>query len=488
MVSAFSQDFWKPGVVQVITLEYRYLFWALIGSYLPLVWLGQRFMKHRDPMRLKWVSFGWNIGLSLFSALGALVYLWNKPTVLLTLDLLDEDNHPWIRATMAFFALSKLAEFGDTFLLVFKKKPLIFLHVYHHLTVAMYGWYSQAVAARYCHLFAFINLVIHSWMYLYYALAIVIPRHPLLRAVRPYITMSQILQMFVGMTLASALLRLPSITGALRTNAICALLMYVSYAYLFILFYLENYVKGVHPIMTVAVGTMHIAAVFGLKLLWEHPQRVHLAVEIAICYVMSVLLVQHLASTVRSIGKNLKSSAERSAGPSRWMRSSLMVLNTWMTWAVEHQQLQRFYEDIVGKKSEDSSMPKNAESTAASSKEAQGGAVKRQRYLAQDLMADMAPVAQQLVKHCDDKKDVNCDESNTAALLRTIPLYFGQSRFKEDWILFAASMLLPALYGRGVYGSAVLGFVVHGCLRWCIELYTTGHLIAYPPRDDYKTC
>ena len=40
------------------------------------------------------------------------------------------------------FALSKVAELGDTFFVVMRKKPLIFLHWYHHAVVLVYSWNS----------------------------------------------------------------------------------------------------------------------------------------------------------------------------------------------------------------------------------------------------------------------------------------------------------------------------------------------------------
>lgn len=40
------------------------------------------------------------------------------------------------------FALSKIAEFGDTLFLVLKKRPVIFLHWYHHAVVLIYCWHS----------------------------------------------------------------------------------------------------------------------------------------------------------------------------------------------------------------------------------------------------------------------------------------------------------------------------------------------------------
>ncbi|VDK55178.1 unnamed protein product [Gongylonema pulchrum] len=38
------------------------------------------------------------------------------------------------------FAASKIAELGDTIFLVMRKKPLAFLHWYHHAVVLIYSW------------------------------------------------------------------------------------------------------------------------------------------------------------------------------------------------------------------------------------------------------------------------------------------------------------------------------------------------------------
>lgn len=40
------------------------------------------------------------------------------------------------------FAFSKIAELGDTLFLVLRKRPVIFLHWYHHAVVLIYCWHS----------------------------------------------------------------------------------------------------------------------------------------------------------------------------------------------------------------------------------------------------------------------------------------------------------------------------------------------------------
>ena len=42
------------------------------------------------------------------------------------------------------FVLSKPLELFDTVFIVLRKKPLIFLHWYHHVTVLLFCWHSYA--------------------------------------------------------------------------------------------------------------------------------------------------------------------------------------------------------------------------------------------------------------------------------------------------------------------------------------------------------
>ena len=43
---------------------------------------------------------------------------------------------------VVLFIFSKIPELGDTVFIVLRKKPLIFLHWYHHVTVLLFCWHA----------------------------------------------------------------------------------------------------------------------------------------------------------------------------------------------------------------------------------------------------------------------------------------------------------------------------------------------------------
>ena len=70
------------------------------------------------------------------------------------------------------FGLSKVVELGDTIFVVLRKRPLTFLHVFHHCTVLVACWYTGSQVAPTARWFVTMNYTVHSVMYTYYALQI----------------------------------------------------------------------------------------------------------------------------------------------------------------------------------------------------------------------------------------------------------------------------------------------------------------------------
>jgi hypothetical protein len=68
------------------------------------------------------------------------------------------------------FILSKIPELVDTVFLVLKRKPVIFLNWYHHITVLLFCWHSYVTEAAYGLFFIAMNYTVHAVMYGYFAL------------------------------------------------------------------------------------------------------------------------------------------------------------------------------------------------------------------------------------------------------------------------------------------------------------------------------
>lgn len=115
----------------------------------------------------------WNLGLSLFSFWGL---YWTAPHLYSFLVAPEHGfratvcysaqwyGHGHCGKAMAFFIYSKLFELFDTLWLILKKRPVIFLHSYHHITVLLYCWHSYASRISSGLWFGTMNYFVHSLM------------------------------------------------------------------------------------------------------------------------------------------------------------------------------------------------------------------------------------------------------------------------------------------------------------------------------------
>ena len=189
---------------------------------------------------------------------------------------------------VGLFIYSKMPELLDTAFLTFQKKPVIFLHWFHHVTGAPsplqtapaavcyrrrsrltrlggLPWLSATTVLLYCwHAyhhqvssglwFASMNYCVHSIMYFYYFIMI-FPSPKTVRkaaqAIAPLITTIQILQMVGGIIV--------TVTGAYQTvyfpescsinaaNYKMGLAMYGSYFALFVALFADKFIKPKKP-------------------------------------------------------------------------------------------------------------------------------------------------------------------------------------------------------------------------------------------------
>jgi elongation of very long chain fatty acids protein 6 len=146
------------------------------------------------------------------------------------------------------FIFSKVPELMDTVFIVLRKKPLIFLHWYHHVTVLMFCWSAYSTLAGSGLYFVAMNYTVHALMYGYYCLQAlnVCPK-----SFPAYlITLSQIAQMFIGTGVCLScwyfLLKGQSCSNDI-SNLYAGAGMYASYLYLFCEFAVKRYIFKVHP-------------------------------------------------------------------------------------------------------------------------------------------------------------------------------------------------------------------------------------------------
>lgn len=227
-----------PGVLNA---HYNAVFFV-IGGYLLLVRFLHGFMESRHPLKIPAVVLSWNVAVCAFSVVGS-YFTWihmyfsfqrgGMERELCTLE--SEHAHPWV----CCFCLSKIPELFDTILIILKKKPLTFLHVYHHVVTLLFCWDSCAREIPNGSWFAGVNLAVHSLMYAYYSATSLKIRIPGL--LKRGLTTLQIVQMFAGLAILLYTDRLCPMED--RTNFYFGLAMYSSFVVLFIQFFVKTYLR-----------------------------------------------------------------------------------------------------------------------------------------------------------------------------------------------------------------------------------------------------
>ena len=224
---------------------------GLGASYLLILFLLKQWMNERDPIKLKTPLIMWNACLAIFSivalvqfAPGAVVYGLTKGGFVYSVCSVEPFPTPKFTFWMAMFIISKFVEFGDTIFLVLRKAPLTFLHVYHHLSVAMYSWFGGTDRSSLGHWFCTMNFAVHSIMYTYFALKGLGVNMP--SVVSKAITFLQLTQFAVGLTCVLVVLMRLWRGEECNSTMACALfglVIYLSYLVLFTNFFYHRYLK-----------------------------------------------------------------------------------------------------------------------------------------------------------------------------------------------------------------------------------------------------
>jgi len=231
---------------------------VLVSLYMAFCYFGSKIMKDRQPFDLRIALAVWNAFLCTFSFLGLCRTVPYMLGLILSTTFEDtvcsKADHSWGNGPCGFwvmlFIFSKIPELIDTVFIVLRKKKLLFLHWYHHVTVLLFCWNSYATMAASGLYFVSMNYTVHALMYGYYCLQAL---HMCPKSFPAFlITFAQIAQMFVGTGVCIACWYFKLHNGADTchndtSNLLAGAAMYASYLYLFCEFAVKRYlVKKTH--------------------------------------------------------------------------------------------------------------------------------------------------------------------------------------------------------------------------------------------------
>ena len=149
--------------------SYSFLISAL---YLAGIYFGKNYMANRKAFELRTLFLLWNIGLSIYSILGMIrtvpefIYLLKEKGVKHSVCI-ETFSYGVTGYWSWLYCMSKPFELIDTVFLILRKRELIFLHWYHHVSVLMFVWFSMRDFPATGRWFATVNYSIHAIMYTY---------------------------------------------------------------------------------------------------------------------------------------------------------------------------------------------------------------------------------------------------------------------------------------------------------------------------------
>ncbi|XP_027523073.1 elongation of very long chain fatty acids protein 3 [Corapipo altera] len=218
--------------------------------YLILIFGIQHFMKERRAFHLRTPLTLWSFSLTLFSVVAA-SRVWKQMAFLLLNKGFKQSVcsqsvfvHPVSRLWLFLFAMSKFVELGDTVFIVLRKKKLIFLHWYHHLTTAVLSWYNHNEMSAGCGWVAALNFSVHGLTYSYYTVTAMGIRVP--KSIAITITTSQMVQM-TGFLIMSIFMFFWKDDKVCRTTwplLLSASWIYITFLILFVNYFFKTYLSG----------------------------------------------------------------------------------------------------------------------------------------------------------------------------------------------------------------------------------------------------
>ncbi|KAI5298332.1 serine/threonine-protein kinase M1 [Ascosphaera pollenicola] len=174
---------------------------GILIAYYIICFGGRELMRNREPMRLTTLTIIHNFFLTAISAILLALFVEELIPTLWRHNLyyaICDSNGGWTQKMVTLYYvtyLTKYYELLDTIFLVLKKKPLTFLHTYHHGATALLVWTQLLGGTAVSWVVIDLNLAVHVVMYYYYMQSA--------RGVRiwwkKYITVFQIVQFVIDL-------------------------------------------------------------------------------------------------------------------------------------------------------------------------------------------------------------------------------------------------------------------------------------------------
>lgn len=203
--SEYIQLFLDPRTVEL----------PLVGSSIPILIIcalylrfvmkdGPTFMKDRKPFELNGLMAFYNLFQVIAClSLGSYGLYWWILHHKFKCQPVDYTNSPLGRADVKMgycYFLLKLTDFMDTIFFVLRKKSnqISFLHLYHHIVIALFTYVGvRFVPGGHPILLVILNSFVHAIMYSYYFLSSINPEVKKSVWWKKYITQVQLVQFFI---------------------------------------------------------------------------------------------------------------------------------------------------------------------------------------------------------------------------------------------------------------------------------------------------
>ncbi|PAV66460.1 hypothetical protein WR25_22498 [Diploscapter pachys] len=220
-------------------------------AYVVVIFSIKAYMSQRKPYELTRALNFWNAWLAIFSTAGGIVTGLGLLNQIYQGGFVSSYTHAggYFRGICGYFTwmfvMSKMAEFGDTILIVLRKKPLIFLHWYHHVLTMNYAIISYSCDMGFNSWIVWMNFSVHSIMYGYYMLRSMGIKVP--AWVAQNITTMQLLQFLITLAILFHVWYLQATGVKVDSDTTMywfCLIMELSYVALFANFYYHSYVKA----------------------------------------------------------------------------------------------------------------------------------------------------------------------------------------------------------------------------------------------------